>query len=164
MSNRPVTKVEMEWMANRLIYLSTPFTLYALGFEPAATMAANIAARLSKATHGAVFSPIAHAYSLVTASGSDPVKDEVLWRSLNERMMYEADILVIAHMDGWDKSVGIAEEVKAFTEMAKPIFDLPDVTGINMKRRWPQKPARERIDGLPPEAVEAEASEFLATR
>jgi hypothetical protein len=70
--NRPITKVEFEWMSGRLIYLATPFTLYQLGFEPAATLAANIAARLSKATHGAVFSPIAHAYSLVRASDSDP--------------------------------------------------------------------------------------------
>lgn len=151
-------------MSGRLIYLATPFTLFALGFEPAATLAANIAARLSKATHGAVFSPIAHAYALVRASDSDPIKDEVLWRALNERMMYEADILVVAHMDGWDKSVGIAEEVKAFAGAGKPIFDLPDINSLDMKRRWPQKPARDRIDGRPIEEVNAEARDYLGHR
>lgn len=164
MNARPITKVELEWMANRLIYLATPFTLYAEGFEPAATMASNIATRLAKATHGAVFSPIAHAYSLARSSDSDPIKDEVLWRPLNDRMMEECDILVVAHMDGWDTSQGIAQEVMAFTAAGKPIFDLCDINRIDMTRRQIVRPPRDRVDDIPHEMIEQERQQFLEHR
>jgi nucleoside 2-deoxyribosyltransferase len=165
MSTRPITKAEIQWMAGNLIYLATPFTLSPQGFEGAATTAANIAARLAKATDGAVFSPIAHAFSLSRASDSDPVKDEALWRPLNEYMMQEADILVVAHMDGWQDSVGIAEEIEVFIAAGKPIFDMPDISRVgSMHRRRPQKPVRDRIDGRPIEEVTADADQFLAQR
>lgn len=163
--NRPITKVEFEWMANRLVYLATPFTLSPQGFEGAATTAANIAARLAQATHGAVFCPIAHSYLIVQSAGLDHVKDDVCWRALNERMLEECDILVIAHMDGWEESQGIAEEVTAFQRAGKPVFDMLDIARVgDMQRRWPQRPARDRIDGRPIEEVAADADQFLAQR
>lgn len=161
MNARPITKVELEWMANRLIYLATPYSKLD-DLEAAATVAANIAARLAQATHGAVFSPIVHGHALCRAGNLDPLKDSVAWEALNGRMVEECDIIVVAHMHGWDESDGVAAEVIAFTAAGKPVFDMPDIARVgDMKRRAPQKPARDRIDGRPIEEVNAEARDYL---
>jgi hypothetical protein len=76
-------------------------------------------------------------------------------------MMEEADILVVAHMEGWDKSVGIAEEIRFFHVEGKPVFDLPNLDSLQMTRRWPEKPARERYDGASEETLDTAKREYL---
>lgn len=163
MTGRPITKVEFEWMANRLIYLATPYSLLP-DLDAAATYAANIAARLSQATHGAVFSPIVHGHALCRAGNLDPIRDSIAWSALNDRMLEECDVLVVAHMDGWEESRGIQDEVTAFTATGRPIFDLVDLTHVRMERRQVQKPPRPRLEDRDDAAIDGEQREFLAAR
>lgn len=157
---REMTAVDREWMGGKLVYLATPYTLTRIGFDAAADAAARIAARLTQAIHGAVFSPIVHGHALCRAGGLDPVKDGVAWVKLNARMVAASDILVIAHMDGWDESEGIADEIGAFLRASKPIWDLVDVDRIRMVQR---RPVRERIDSKSAGDVRRDHAEWLAS-
>lgn len=143
---REITAVEREWMGGTLIYLATPYTRTAIGFDAAADEAARVAARLALATNAAVFSPIVHGHVICRAGSLDPVKDSVAWAKLNARMVSVSDVLVIAHMDGWDVSEGIADELGAFRRAHKPIFDLVDVEHIKMERRQLERPVRDRFE------------------
>lgn len=161
MNARPITKVELEWMANRLVYLATPYTRTKIGYNGAAEEAARIAARLAQATHGAVFSPIVHGHALCRAGNLDPVKDSIAWDALNARMLDEAEVLVVAHMEGWEESAGVAQEVAAFVVARKPIFDLK---GSDLIKRQPAPPSRDRVDDIPHEMIERERQQFLEQR
>ena len=161
MNTSPITKVEFEWMANRLIYLATPYSKLD-DLDGAATTAANIAARLAQATHGAVFSPIVHGHALCRAGNLDPIKDAVAWSALNDRMIEECDILVVAHMQGWDESSGVEAEIAAFLAAGKPIFDMRDIARPgSMERRSRQKPPRDRFDGVPDVELDADKRDYL---
>jgi hypothetical protein len=52
-------------------------------------------------------------------------------------MLIASDILIVAHMDGWDQSYGVGEEIKFFEDSGKPIYDLNPVT-LTMARRRPE--------------------------
>lgn len=142
---RDITMVEAESMRTSLVYLGTPYTKYRAGLDAAAHEAARIAAALSLATGGAIFSPIAHSHALARAGHVSPL-DEALFRPLNTVMMLASDILVVVHMDGWAESIGLTEEIGFFLEARKPIFDLLDPARLDLVRRQPERPERDRID------------------
>jgi len=50
-------------------------------------------------------------------------------------MMARCDSLIVAHMDGWAESKGIAHEVEFFAKAGKPIFDLNPTTLFMEKRK-----------------------------
>lgn len=158
---REITAVEREWMGGTLIYLATPYTRTAIGFDAAADEAARVAARLALATNAAVFSPIVHGHVICRAGSLDPVKDSVAWAKLNARMVSVSDVLVIAHMDGWDESEGIADEIGGFLRAHKPIFDLVDVKNIKMIRRPLERPVRARTDDRPEEEIIRDHAEWF---
>jgi hypothetical protein len=73
-----------------------------------------------------VFSPIVHGHQL-SVNGSVPALDHALWLEFDSAMMGKADALLVAHLEGWDESFGIAEETKAFKAAGKPVLHLDPV-------------------------------------
>lgn len=116
----------------KLCYLATPYTKYPKGIDAAFEHAAALTAGLIRAGVKA-YSPIAHTHPVAIHGGIDPL-DHSIWLPFDETMMGFADCLVVAHLEGWDTSFGIAEEVKAFEAAGKPIFDLdPDTLQLSKR-------------------------------
>jgi hypothetical protein len=119
--------------ADPLCYLATPYSKYLWGIEAAYVEAARITGDLIKRSVK-VYSPIVHGHGAAKHAGIDPL-DHSIWLPFDEAMMRVADVLIVAHMDGWNESVGIDHEVKFFEERDKPIFDLDPQTLRMTKRR-----------------------------
>jgi Domain of unknown function (DUF1937) len=115
-----------------LAYMASPYSRYPNGVREAFEQACHIAARLLL-TGIKVYSPIAHTHSLATIGGIDPL-DHSIWMPYDEAMMRVCDVLIVAHMPGWETSKGIAIEVRHFEMAGKPIFDL-DPNTLVMTRR-----------------------------
>lgn len=116
-----------------LCYLATPYTKYQGGDMGAAFVdASKLAAKL---LHSGVkvYSPIAHCHP-IAVNGGPPPGDHEFWLPFDEAMMTAAHVLIVAHMDGWDRSKGIAHEIAFFERAGKPIYDLDPGTML-MKRR-----------------------------
>lgn len=114
-----------------LCYLATPYSKLELvkAFEDAARIAAALLSSGMK-----VYSPIAHTHPLAIYGHLDPL-DHSIWLPFDEAMMRVCDALIVAHMSGWDESVGIAHEIAFFAHADKPIFDLNPDTMVMTKRR-----------------------------
>ena len=115
-----------------LHYLATPYSKYPAGIEAAFADAAALAAALMVAGVNC-YSPIAHTHPLAIHGKLDPL-DHSIWLPFDEVMMAKADTLIVAHMEGWEFSYGMAHEVEVFTRAGKPIFDLWPET-MKMARR-----------------------------
>lgn len=118
-----------------LCYLATPYTRHPDGIEAAFQEAAKIAARLMLSGMK-VYSPIAHTHPLAIYGGLDPL-DHSIWMPFDQAMMDRSDVLIVAHMYGWQESYGVAEEIRIFEEVGKPIFDLNPETLSMSKRHGP---------------------------
>ena len=129
-------------MAETLRYLASPYTAYAAGMEQAFIDVAILAGRLF-AIGIPTFSPIAHAFPYVKYGNLDPL-DYPAWKPVQERLMDACDSLIVAHMDGWEKSVGIQHEIAYFMRAEKPIFDL-DCESLIMTKRPIHKHFDERM-------------------
>jgi Domain of unknown function (DUF1937) len=129
-------------MAETLRYLASPYTAYAAGMEQAFIDVAILAGRLF-AIGIPTFSPIAHAFPYVKYGNLDPL-DYPAWKPVQERLMDACDSLIVAHMDGWEKSVGIAYEVSYFERSGKDIFDL-DCESLVMTKRQDHRHFDERM-------------------
>ena len=115
-----------------LAYLATPYTKYGPGLPRACKDAANVAGRLLQ--KGVMsYSPIVHGHMLATCTGMST--DYHVWIPHNEEMMRRCDALIVVHLPGWDRSVGIADEIMFFENLARPIFDLPDIETLELRRR-----------------------------
>lgn len=119
-------------MANSLAYLATPYSRFPLGLEAAFIEASQIAAKLLK-SGVKVYSPIAHTHPIGFYGGLDML-DLSIWLPFDEAMMERADILIVAHMQGWDESTGVKHEIAFFEREKKPIFDLDPITMKMVKR------------------------------
>jgi nucleoside 2-deoxyribosyltransferase len=119
-----------------LCYLATPYSRYPHGIERAFQDAAALAARLMQSGLK-VYSPIAHTHPLAIYGGIDPLAHDI-WIPFDEAMMDVADVLIIAHMEGWRESKGIAYEVSFFAASFKPIFDL-DPNTLDVVRRFAEE-------------------------
>lgn len=119
-----------------LAYLATPYSKYMDGnLELAFRDAAALAAKLMLAGVK-VYSPIAHTHPLAIYGDVDPL-DRDIWLPFDEAMMSAADVLIVAHMKGWQASRGIAHEIEFFERAGKPIFDLDPNTLTMSRRRGP---------------------------
>ena len=115
-----------------LAYLATPYTKYKPGIDQAFIDAAKLAALLLRAGMK-VYSPIVHCHTIAIHGQIDPLDHEI-WIPFDEAMMTAADVLLVAHMQGWQESFGIAHEIKFFEDAGKPIFDLDPKTLVMTKR------------------------------
>lgn len=103
-----------------LIYLATPYSKYRYGLAGAFEEACKIVGRLI--TKGInVYSPIAHTHPVALYAKLDPL-DHNIWLPFDKVMMNAADLLLIATMEGWDKSKGILHEVDYFFNQKKDIL------------------------------------------
>lgn len=115
-----------------LTYLATPYSLYVGGLEQAFEEAATLAGMLI-ASGMNIYSPIVHCHSIAIHGRLDPL-DHSLWLALDDVMLAKCDVLLVAHMAGWENSFGIKHEIAFFQDAKKPIFDLDPETMI-IKRR-----------------------------
>jgi len=141
-----------------LAYLATPYSRFNggiyLAFEEAAKLAAILLTTGTK-----VFSPIAHSHPIAIYGKIDPY-DHSIWLPYDKAMMDVCECLIVAHLQGWEESYGIAEEVKIFEAARKPIFDLDPVSMI-MTRRRHDKPPRERYEGISDKEISEKVKEYL---
>jgi nucleoside 2-deoxyribosyltransferase len=115
-----------------LAYLSSPYTRFPHGTVAAWQAACRIAGRLIKSGQN-IYSPIAHLHPIIRYAALEAL-DHEFWINYDRSMMERCDVLIVAHMDGWDQSKGIAIEVATFEAAGKPIFDL-DPQSLTMARR-----------------------------
>lgn len=115
-----------------LAYVASPYTLYAGGITNAFVDAARITARLMLAgIH--TYSPIVASHPLAVYGKINPL-DHTIWLPLNDVMLEKCDVLIVARMEGWDKSAGVAHEIEVFERARKPIYDL-EPESLTMIRR-----------------------------
>lgn len=102
-----------------LYYLATPYSKYPQGITHAYLDACCLAARLLQA--GMVsYAPIAHMHPIAIHGHIDPL-DHSVWLPFDEVMMSRCDELLVARMEGWDESQGIAHEIAFFRRAGKPV-------------------------------------------
>lgn len=102
------------------LYLATPYTRYREGLDAAFHSACRAAGLLIKQGIPC-FSPIAHSHPIASVCGLD-AKDHEIWLPADRPMMEAASALLVVKLDGWADSFGIAEEIKAFRAMHKPVL------------------------------------------
>lgn len=109
-----------------LAYLATPYTLYRHGHDFAFREACRLTGELIAAGIE-IFSPIVHCHAITSYSvGLDPL-DNQFWLARLAPFMSRCDVLIVAEMDGWKDSAGIAHEISAFARAFKPVFSLDPV-------------------------------------
>lgn len=119
-----------------LFYLATPYTKYPHGIEQAFIDACKLAARLLNEKKFSVYSPIAHTHPIAIHGNIDPYELSI-WLPFDANMIRVCNSLLVAHMDGWEQSSGIAHEVDEFSRARKPILDLDPKTLATTLRPGP---------------------------
>lgn len=104
------------------LYLATPYTKYPQGIEEAFEDACELCGELLRQGVTA-YSPIAHTHPIAMHSGLNPL-DHSIWLPFDRVRMDKADAILVAQMDGWEDSFGIAHEIDVFREAGKPVYYL----------------------------------------
>lgn len=99
-------------------YLASPYSRYPAGTEAAYRDVCALAARLFKAGV-LVYSPIAHTHAIATIGGLDGHFEQ--WKGFDEALIAASCGMIIATMDGWRESAGIAAEIAICKRLQKPI-------------------------------------------
>ena len=105
-----------------LVYLATPYSKYPQGIGNAFREAAKLAARLMIGGVR-VYSPIVHTHPMAIYGKVSPLSHEI-WLPFDEAMMDKADALLVARLETWELSKGIAHEIDFFKREKKPIYYL----------------------------------------
>jgi hypothetical protein len=114
--------------ASGLFYLATPYSKFPRGIHVAFCEASKLAADLMSMGID-VYSPIAHTHPMAMYGHISPLNHSV-WLKFDEKMMARCDALIVAKMETWDKSYGIAHEITVFEKARKPIFYLDPETKV----------------------------------
>lgn len=114
-----------------LAYLATPYSKTG-DLDKAYRDACALAARLILAGVN-VFAPIVHAHGIAQHGKIDPL-DQQFWKEADHEFLVKCDTLIVAHLDGWEQSSGIAHEIEFFNGRRKPIFDLDPVSLLMVRR------------------------------
>ena len=102
-----------------LVYVATPFSKYEEGMDAAYEHACQVTGELLRYNIHA-FSPIVHSYGISKHANIDPL-DHKFWMRADTPHMDKCNALVVAQLDGWEESIGIGMEIKAFRNAGKPI-------------------------------------------
>lgn len=140
-----------------LCYLASPYSKYPSGHVQAFIDVSRIAAKLMVAGIKC-YSPIAHSHPIATFGNIDPF-DHKIWLPFEERMMDLASVLIVARLEGWEKSFGVAHEIEFFERRGRPIHDLNPET-MTMTRRL-RKLARDRFEDKTTAYLEPDRRAFL---
>ncbi len=103
-----------------LIYLASPYTLYAKGLQAAFADVTELAGKLVKQGFN-ILAPITYGHPLTT-QGSVNAIDEKIWYPLNDAFLHKSDCLLVARMTGHQSSKGIAREIRYFEMVGKPLY------------------------------------------
>lgn len=101
-------------------YLATPYTKYPGGPEVAFEHACCVAAWFMERGIP-VFSPIAHTHP-VSQQIEPECNTHEFWMRQDEPLMRAACGLIVVRMVGWEESAGVAQEIKRFRWMGKPVL------------------------------------------
>jgi hypothetical protein len=141
-----------------LCYVATPYSKYPGGIEAAFLDACKLTAKLIQMGISC-FSSIAHTHPIAVHGGLDPY-DYSIWIPADLPMMQACETLIVVHMQGWQESLGIGEEVKFFAGAGKPIFDLNPQT-MELRERVRVRPIRERYEGAAEHELRHAANAYL---
>lgn len=108
------------------LYLATPYSKYPGGIQRAFADACELCGELLERGVMA-YSPIAHTHPIAIHSGIDPL-DHSIWLPFDRIRMDKADAILVAQMDSWEASFGVAHEIDVFKEAGKPVYYLDPVT------------------------------------
>ena len=108
-------------------YLASPYTKYPRGTDLAFVEISAITGRLLKAGVP-IFCPIAHSHPIAIYGELDRL-DHTVWLPLDEHQMHNAIGCIVATMNTWETSYGVAQELKHFNGRGAPILYL-DVRGL----------------------------------
>lgn len=92
-----------------LCYLASPYSKYPHGLDMAVQHAAELVGKIMKRGLIAV-SPIIVSHEVSKNSDIDPLSHEI-WLAYDEGLLARCDLLIIAMLEGWEESVGIAWEI-----------------------------------------------------
>jgi hypothetical protein len=105
-----------------LCYLASPYTKYPHGLPQAVEDISRVGAHLLKGGI-AFYCPVAHCFPLSEHGGINPC-DHAIWLPFQRPMMDCCNVLIVAEMDGWSRSYGIAWETSRFVAQGKPVVYL----------------------------------------
>lgn len=105
-----------------LIYLASPYTLYAPGLSKAFEEVTELAAKLVAKGLG-VFAPITYGHPMTVYGGVKACSEDI-WYPLNDSFLHKCDALLVARMMGWQSSKGVDREIRYFEMVGKPIFHI----------------------------------------
>ena len=94
----------------RLWFFSTPYTLYRRGLHGAYLDACDVGARVVDRYKITLISPILNSHGMAF-HGILPAKDGKFWKRFNAPILEACGGCLVAKMDGWEESVGIANEI-----------------------------------------------------
>jgi nucleoside 2-deoxyribosyltransferase len=102
-----------------MIYLASPHSSPDKGVMLSRFLCAcKVAAFLFKQGE-LVFSPIAHSHYIAVFGNNKAHYDD--WRRFDEHMIDLSDKIVVAKIDGWERSYGIAEEINYAYKTGKTV-------------------------------------------
>lgn len=106
-------------MEAKLTYLAAPYSSQWLRLMADRLQRINrFAAKL--ATEGElIYSPISHSAALATEGGLPAGYD--YWEQLDRTMLGYCRKIIVLRIEGWDKSIGVAAEIKYATELGLEI-------------------------------------------
>lgn len=104
-------------MSEPFWYLASPYSKYPLGTEAAYRDVCALAARLFKAGIP-VYSPIAHTHAIAVIGGLDGHFEQ--WKRFDEAMIAASCGVIVAMLEGWRESAGIAAEIAICKRQRKP--------------------------------------------
>lgn len=101
-----------------LNFLATVYTAHPRGLDAAYREACYTAEILRRVGHR-VFCPIENGHPLAALTGVDPL-DWQFWVTAFAPWVQRCDRILVAQMDGWESSAGIAHEREQFRKLGKP--------------------------------------------
>lgn len=116
----------------KLIYLATPYSDPDHAVRESRFIEATRIAALLMSNGVYLFCPIAHTHPIAMAGNLPPGWD--YWQAYDRAMLFACNELWVVKMPGWDKSTGIAGEIRIATELGlKTVFmevpEVPDAKG-----------------------------------
>lgn len=102
----------------RFWYLASPYSKHPAGVDAAHAEACAIAAGLFR-SGVQVFSPIAHTHAIAQTGGLGLGFDQ--WAAFDEAMIAASVGMIVAKMEGWRDSAGIAAEIAICKRLGKPV-------------------------------------------
>lgn len=109
-------------------YLASPYSKYPKGLDAAFEDVARCAGALLDVGI-AVFCPIVHGHHVARhMQPMDCADDHERWMALDRVYLAKCDGLIVAMLDGWEKSKGVQEEIALTRWRKKPVYFLDPET------------------------------------